>query len=202
MIAASTCESDLLARLRAGDDDAFELLVRQHTPRMLSIARRFVASEDDAADAVQDAFLSAFKALPTFEGGSTLATWLHRIVVNSCLMKIRSQNRRRTRSIEELLPKFDDTGHHSHPVSAWSESAFGSLLRDETRAQIRANIAQLPDDYRTVIVLRDIEEMDTDQTAAILGIRPGAVKTRLHRARQALRSLIASSMQMDIMTCQ
>jgi RNA polymerase sigma-70 factor (ECF subfamily) len=109
-------------------------------------------------------------------------------------MKLRSQARRKTCSAEELLPKFDDTGHHVEPVCPWAESAYDRMASDETRSTVRACIDQLPDDYRTVLVLRDIEELDTEQTAAILGLNPGAVKTRLHRARQALRALLAPHM--------
>jgi RNA polymerase sigma-70 factor (ECF subfamily) len=188
-------QTDLLIRLQAGDKGAFVDFVNQYTGRMLAVARRFLANEEDAADAVQDAFLSAFKALAGFEGNSALATWLHRIVVNTCLMKLRFRSRRRTCSIEELLPTFDDTGHHTHPVSPWSRQGLDSLIVAETRAEVRACIDQLPEDYRTVLILRDIDELDTDQTAAILGLNRGAVKTRLHRARQALRSLLEPSMR-------
>jgi RNA polymerase sigma-70 factor (ECF subfamily) len=183
-------ESDLVSRLRLGDEDAFTAFVRQYTRRMLNVARGFLHSEHDAADAVQDAFLSAFKALGSFEGNASLGTWLHRIVVNTCLMKIRSKSRQRTCSIEELLPIFDETGHHVEPVAPWSENGYERMASDETKAQVRKCINYLPEDYRTVLVLRDIEEFGTEQTAAILGLNPGAVKTRLHRARQALRTLL------------
>jgi RNA polymerase sigma-70 factor, ECF subfamily len=183
-------ESELLLSLRAGDEDAFDQFVHQNTHWMLTLARGFLRNEDDAADAVQDAFLAAFKALQGFEGTSSLATWLHRIVVNTCLMKLRSKSRRKTCSMDDLLPSFDDTGHFVEPMSRWSESAFESLISTENRSQVRECIDQLPADYRAVLVLRDIEEFDTDQTAAVLNINPGAVKTRLHRARQALRTLL------------
>lgn len=183
-------ETDLLSRLRAGDEDAFAIFVRQHTSQMLNLARGFLHCEADAADAVQDAFLSVFKSFGRFEGNSSLGTWLHRIVVNTCLMKIRLKARRRTYSIEELLPTFDDTGHHAQPVAPWSENGYELMASAETKAQIRECINQLPEDYRTVLLMRDIEEFDTEQTAAILGLNPGAVKTRLHRARQALRTLL------------
>lgn len=190
-------ETDLLSRLRAGDEDAFTVFVRQYTSRMLALACSFLHSEDDAADAVQDAFLSAFRSLERFEGNSSLGTWLHRIVVNTCLMKIRSKARRKTYSIEELLPTFDETGHHAQPVAPWSENGYERMASTETKAQVRECINQLPEDYRTVLVMRDIEEFDTDQTAAILGLNPGAVKTRLHRARQALRTLLNPFMNED-----
>ena len=180
----------LLERIRAGDERACEALVRQHGGRLLAVARRFLRTEEDSADAVQDAFLSAFRSLEGFERNSTLGTWLHRIVVNVCLMRLRARSRSREVRIDDLLPTFDETGHHSHPVRAWKDDALARLPRAETRAHVRACIDRLPDPYREVLVLRDIEELDTEQTAQHLGINPGAVKTRLHRARQALRTLL------------
>jgi RNA polymerase sigma-70 factor (ECF subfamily) len=157
---------------------------------MLAVARRLLRSEEDSADALQDAFLSAFRSLDNFEGNSTLGTWLHRIVVNVCLMRMRARSRSREVRIDETLPTFDETGHHSRPVRPWEGQALVQLTRDETRAHVRACIDRLPDPYRQILVLRDIEEFDTDATAQMLGINAGAVKTRLHRARQALRTLL------------
>jgi RNA polymerase sigma-70 factor, ECF subfamily len=183
-------EAQLLARVRAGDPEAGAALVRQYGGRMLGVARRFLRSEEDSADAVQDAFLAAFRRLDKFEGKSSLATWLHRIVVNACLTKLRARSRRRAVPMDDLLPAFDETGHHSRPVRPWEEEALARLGREETRVQVRACIDRLPEPYRTVLLLRDIDELDTDQTAHHLRIGVGAVKTRLHRARQALRTLL------------
>jgi RNA polymerase sigma-70 factor, ECF subfamily len=183
-------EAQLLARVRAGDEEASAALVRQHGGRMLAVARRFLHSEEDSADALQDAFLTAFRCLDQFEAKSSLGTWLHRIVVNSCLMKLRAQCRSRATPIADLLPTFDESGHHTQPVRPWQEPALARLTREETRIQVRACIDRLPNAYRTVLLLRDIEELDTEQTAQHLGINCGTVKTRLHRARQALRTLL------------
>jgi len=183
-------DAEILARVRAGDDSACEALVRQHGGRMLAVARRLLRTEEDSADAVQDAFLAAFRSLDSFEGHSALGTWLHRIVVNVCLMKLRARSRSREVRIEDLLPTFDETGHHSRPVRPWEDQDLLRLTQAETRAHVRACIDRLPDPYRLILVLRDIEELDTEQTAQHLGINPGAVKTRLHRARQALRTLL------------
>lgn len=192
-------ESVLLHRLRAGDETAYSQFVRQYGDRMMSVSYRFLHCEADCADAVQDAFISAFRSLDRFEEGSSLGTWLHRIVVNACLMKLRSRASRRTASLEELLPVFDATGHHVRPIQPWGEQAHTRLQREETRTQVRECIGQLPDPYRTVLLLRDIEEMDTEETAQMLGISPGAVKTRLHRARQALRTLLEPVVLNDTM---
>jgi RNA polymerase sigma-70 factor, ECF subfamily len=183
-------DAEILKRIKAGDEEAYEILVRKHSGRMLAVARRFLRSEEDSCDAVQDAFLSAFRSLDKFEGNSLLGTWLHRILVNACLMKLRSQSRSKQTPIDDLLPTFDETGHHTQAMHHWKDSAVTRLTREETRGEVRACIQQLPEPYRTVLILRDIEELDTEETANQLGINAGAVKTRLHRARQALRTLL------------
>jgi RNA polymerase sigma-70 factor (ECF subfamily) len=183
-------EPRLVERILAGDASACEALVRQHGGRMLRVARRLLGSEEDGADAVQDAFLSAFRSLASFTGQSSLGTWLHRIVVNASLMKLRARARHRDVPLDDLLPSFDETGHHSHPVRGWPEHAPALLARQELRLHVRACIDRLPESHRTVLLLRDIEDLDTEETAEQLGITAGAVKTRLHRARQALRTLL------------
>ena len=184
-------EAPLLERLRSGDEAACETLVRDHTARLLAVARSYVRNEEDARDAVQEAFIAAFRAVGKFEGGSSISTWLHRIAINCCLMKLRSGRRHPEASIEELLPTFDETGHRVLGAEQWPESVEAALERSQTRKAIRAAIAQLPEKYRSVILLRDIEELSTEEAANALGATPTAVKIRLHRARQALRTLIA-----------
>src|SRR5262249_37886439 len=114
--AESSDDAALLPGLRAGDESASEALVRRHAGRLLAGARRCLTGEADAADAVQDAFLSAFRALDSFREGASLGTWLHRIVVNACLSKLRSRRRRPETSLE-LLPAFDESGRHAAPVA-------------------------------------------------------------------------------------
>ena len=183
-------EAILLTRLRAGDERAFEDLVRTFGGRLLSVARRFVRNEEDAQDIVQSAYLSAFRALDQFEGNCQLSTWLHRIVVNTALMKLRSKRRKPEESIEELLPAFQEDGHHVEQFSDWNTPADLLMERHETRATVRACIDQLPDNYRAVLLLRDIEEQSTQEVADALSMTPTAVKVRLHRARQALSTLL------------
>ncbi len=187
-------EGELLAALRAGDDAAYRSLVMTHTPALLTVARRILSSEEDARDAVQEAFVSAFKSIARFEGGSKLSTWLHRIAVNAALMKLRSRKRSQETSIEELLPTFRDDGHASQPSSRWRDAA-AEAQRREVRDLVRQSIDRLPEIYRTVLLLRDIEEYSTEETAELLEINANAVKTRLHRARQALRSLLDPHMR-------
>lgn len=183
-------EDQLLQQLRAGDEAAYELLVRTYSGRMLSVARRLLACEEDARDAVQEAFIAAFRSLDRFEGAARVSTWLHRIVVNACLMKLRSGRRKPEESIEPLLPTFQEDGHHAIKPSQWAMDAHSALEQEERRKLVRAKIAELPDTYRTILVLRDIEGLDTDEAAQLLQITTTAVKVRLHRARQALRTLL------------
>lgn len=179
-----------MALLRGGDPGAFETLVRTHMPMMLRVARRFMHSEEDARDAVQDAFVSAFRSIDKFQSNAQLSTWLHRIVVNACLMRLRTQKRRPEEDIEEHLPRFGDDGHQVPPSESWTETAETILQRTELSGVVRNAIDQLPDTYREVVLLRDIEELSTDEAAQTLGVTPNAVKIRLHRARQALRTLL------------
>ncbi len=184
-------EAALLARLRAGEEAAYEELVRLHGGRMLSVAKRFLREEDDARDAVQDAFLSAFRAMDRFEGGSRIGTWLHRIVVNAALMKLRTRRRKPEEPLDPLLPRFLDDGHlESPPAQGWAVASDDALERKELRELVLGRIAELPETYRTILLLRDVEGLDTDEAADALEISPGAVKTRLHRARLALRELL------------
>jgi len=183
-------ETELIERLQAGDPDAFEELVRTYGGRLLSVARRFVRNDADAQDIVQAAYLSAFRSLPQFEGACLLSTWLHRIVVNTALMKLRTRRRKPEESIEPLLPAFQDDGHHVEQFAEWGAPADVLLERQETRATVRACIKQLPDNYREVLLLRDIEELPTQEVARMMNMTPTAVKVRLHRARQALSTLL------------
>jgi RNA polymerase sigma-70 factor (ECF subfamily) len=174
---------------RASETSDFESLVRSNAPRMLATARRLLRDEEEARDAVQDAFHSAFRALARFEGRARVSTWLHRIAVNAALIRLRKRARRPELSIDALLPRFDERGRRIDPAEP-ALCPDGRLLARETRERVRAAIARLPESSRTVLLLRDIEELDTAEVARLLGITTAAVKTRLHRARQALRTLL------------
>jgi RNA polymerase sigma-70 factor (ECF subfamily) len=188
-------ESSLVLRLQAGEPEAFETLVRTHSAPLLRVARRFLRDEEDARDAVQDALISAYRSIGRFDAEARLSTWLHRIVVNSSLMKLRTRRRHPEESIDDLLPHFADDGHQVPANSEWPLSADELLVRDEIRELVRRNIDELPESSRVVLLLRDIEEMSTEETAEKLGITPNAVKVRLHRARQALRARLDPHMR-------
>jgi len=181
---------DTLGAIRAGDPVACRTFIEQHLPRMMGVARRFFRCEHECADVAQDALVSVVRSLHSFEGEASVSTWLHRIVVNACLMRIRSRSRRPQISLDSLLPAFDDAGNHTCAVSRWSDEPIHVAGKQELRDRVRQCIDQLPDGYREVLILRDMEELDTEETARILGISVANVKVRLHRARQAIRTLL------------
>jgi RNA polymerase sigma-70 factor (ECF subfamily) len=177
----------LLARLKAGDDDAFEVLVRTYAPRLIAVARRYVGSDDAAQDCVQEAMLAAFKGLESFEGRSSLATWLHRITVNAALQALRRRGARNEVSIDPWLPSFDEDGFLEGPSTTTALDAEALLNEADVREQVRAAIDRLPDSYRNVLLLRDIEGLSIKESADMLEISETNAKVRLHRARSALK---------------
>ena len=186
-------EAALIAALKGGEDAAFARVLDLYGGRLLAVARRILGREDEAQDALQEAMLSAFRGIDAFAGQSRLSTWLHRITVNAALQRLR-RRRSGERSLESLLPRFLDDGHRIDPAAAWTPPPDDALQQDELRDLLRQHIAMLPPDFRDVLVLRDIEGLDTASAAAALEISPGAVKTRLHRARQALRTLLEGAL--------
>lgn len=190
----ATEDENLVKALRAGDAAAFEQLVRSHGGHMTAVARRFMHNEPDAADAMQDALVCVLRKAGQFEGGSRLSTWLHRVTVNACLMRLRSAGRRHEVNVDDLYPAFDASGHHVRRPPAVEESEqggpAGAAMAAELRERVRACIDRLPETHRQVLLLRDMEELDTEETARVLGCSANCVKTRLHRARCALRELL------------
>ena len=184
-------ETRLLECLCAGEERCFEILVRHLGPQVLATAKRYLRSDADAADCFQDTFLAVFEGINKFEQRSSLRTWVLGITINQCLMRIRKQGRRQEESIEHLLPVFDENGNRMDMSGMIRSSALGASI-DTTHVKriVREKINELPDDYRLVLLLRDIDGYTTKETAAILRIRINAVKTRLHRARSALKSLL------------
>jgi RNA polymerase sigma-70 factor (ECF subfamily) len=183
-------ETLLLSRLRAGDAQAFESLVRQYDERMRAVARRLLQQPEDCADAVQDALLAAYRSIASFKGDSKLWTWLYRILVNACITIRRSRHRRRVVSLDGLPRDLGARQRGAFPGAHGTETASTRLEQSEVQAQVRDGIARLPQRYREVLLLRDIEELDTHQTAQRLGTSRSTVKTRLHRARQGLRAFL------------
>ncbi len=183
-------ESALVEQLRSGDRPTTERFVREHAGWMLALAQRYVKDAGLAEDCVQEAFLQAFRSIGEFEGRSALKSWLHRIVINSALMKLRSRRCAIEQPVEDILPHIDrDCCLMQAP---WTEMATPHeiLERKEVRDLVVAKMLELPDSYRIVLLLRDIEGMSTEETARALAMTEGAVKVRLHRARAAFKMLV------------
>ena len=183
-------EAALVARLKAGDERAFEVLVRRETGRLLAAARRLVRDDAAAYDCVQEAFLSAYKAIDGFEPRSSVGAWLHRITINAALMRLRKERRLAETPIDDLLPSFDSDGWRQDLVEVPAGDPESELERRRIRDFVRSKIDVLPEAYRTALVLRDLEGWSTREAAEALGIAEGAMKVRLHRARAALKRLI------------
>lgn len=187
----SVGEDQLVESIRRRDSRAYETLLCDYGPRLLSTARRMCRNDADAADVLQDAMVNCLRHVDSFQGQSTIYTWLHRIVVTTALMKLRTRRRRRENSIESLIPAYYDDGHRvDGGKPQWAESAEQIAQRTETGEIVRKCIDQLPENYRIVLLMRDIEQLGTAEVAELLGANEGVVKTRLHRARQALKTLL------------
>ncbi len=183
-------EAALVARLKRGDEAAYAHVVRTLGGRLLAVARRIARTEADAEDAVQEAFVSALRAIQDFDGRSALSTWLHRIVVNAALARLRRDKSRREGSIDDLMPRFADDGEHAAHNVRWNPVTPESDSRIQLRGAVREALDTLPEDYRSVLILRDVTGMESKEVAAALGISDALVRQRLHRARLALMNLL------------
>ncbi len=183
-------EASFIDALRCKDQRAFFKLVADFGPRMRAVIRRYLRSEADADDALQDAFVSAARAIERFNGDSSLSTWLHTIAVRAALMKLRSKGRQLDETgIDDLLPTYNIVGHRVLPTSN-VQTVPEQLLTKQTQELVRNQIAKLPEMYRVVLMARDIEQLSTEEASEALGMNEAALKTRLHRARAALRTLL------------
>ncbi len=172
------------------DVEQLEPFVRSNTAWMLAVAVRILQDKGHAEDAVQVAFTKILTNIDGFEGRSALKTWMHRIVVNEALMILRKIKRRQEQSIDGLMPEFDGSGCRVEFVLTETETPEELLEKAQTSRAVSAAINQLPDPYRIVLCLRDIEELSTLEVCEMLDISEANVKVRLHRARAALKKLL------------
>jgi RNA polymerase sigma-70 factor (ECF subfamily) len=178
-------ETGLVSRAREGDAEAFSELTNRYARNIFRLANHITQSQEDAEDVLQETFLNAYEHLKDFQGNSKFYTWLVRIAVNQALMKLRKRKSDRTVSLDQGY----DTGEETvaREIAAWDENPEQRYSRDEIREILNEAIESLPDIFRTVFVLRDIEELSTEETAAALDLSIPAVKSRLLRARLQLR---------------
>ena len=185
----------LLAGLRKGSPEAVEALFDRFHGKIYGLAMSILKNESDAEEATQDVFMTVFQKAFTFKGDSALYSWIYRICVNACLMRLRGKKRSETVSIEEFMPVFTDEGMHASPVGDWSKEVERKMLDKELGAVIRKFTEKLSEKYRVVFVLSDVEGLSNEETAQILGLTVPAVKSRLHRARLYLRDRIGRYLQ-------
>ncbi len=195
-------ESELIEGLMNNDDLAYETLVRQYSTKMYAVARRFFYTDDDAQECLQKAFIQVFKNIISFKKNSNLSTWLHRITVNEALMILRQRKRQHTTSLEDFAQHYNEYGERTafadhlgnnlnhnlgHSLGGNIETLFE---QNETKLSLNDIIFQLPEKYCNVLLLRDIQEISTKETAEILAISESLVKTQLHRARLLLKAIL------------
>jgi len=182
---ASTDELQLVNRARAGDAAAFNSLVERYERKIYRLAKNITQNDEDAEDVLQDTFLKAYEHLPDFQGNSKFYTWLVRIGVNEALMKLRKRKTDRTVPLDEPV----DTGEETvvREIAVWDEDPEKKYSQEELGQILNEAVQSLKPAFRTVFVLRDIEELSTEETAQSLNISIPAVKSRLLRARLQLR---------------
>jgi RNA polymerase sigma-70 factor (ECF subfamily) len=180
-------DEQLVVMAQSGENRAFDELVRRYQDKVYRLSYKILRHEEDAAEALQDAFLSAYKGLRNFKAESTFSTWLYRIATNASLMKYRKRRDGHISLEQSQTP--GPRGEEGEPLQIpdWSEQPLEVLLDAETRAVMEEGIQMLPEDDRTVFVLRDIEGLSNAEVAEILELSVAAVKSRLHRARIKLR---------------
>ncbi len=191
-------DAELAQRIAEGDLSMLQRLMRRHNQTLYRTARSILNDDAEAEDAVQEAYLLAYRAMAQFHGNASLSTWLVRIVVNAAIARLRKRHRQ-----AEVIDLYGDAeqddrlseanrGEHS------PEQPEHALMRVETRRLVEDKINRLPDAFRTVFVLRALEEMSVDETAACLGIPPETVRTRYFRARGLLREALAREIDFSL----
>jgi RNA polymerase sigma-70 factor, ECF subfamily len=178
-------ESALVERARANDMPAFSELVRRYEAKIFRLAQHVTQNREDAEDVLQETFMKAYEHLDQFQGNSKFYTWIVRIAVNQALMKLRRRKTDRSVSLDEGIDTGEDT--LVREVAAWGEDPEQLFSREELGEILGSAIQSLEPSYRTVFVLRDIDELSTEETAEALGLSIPAVKSRLLRARLQLR---------------
>jgi len=181
----------LVELLQRGEADAAEALVARYGGWIYRVARRLLGDPRDAEEVTQDVLLIVVQKIQTFKGEAAFSSWLYRIAVNAAYQRLRAKRTRPEVPLEPFLPVFDEEGRLAEPVADWSAQLEDPAVAAEARAAIERAIARLPEDYRLVILLHDVEELPNEEVAQILGLTVAAVKSRLHRARLVLRHELA-----------
>lgn len=185
-------DAELVDALRRQEADATERLVERFGDRVYRLTLRITGSKEDAEEAAQDALWTAARKIDSFKGESAFGSWLYRIAANSAYQKLRTRKQRsREIAIDEVLPSLDSDGRHFEPMDDWSNRVDERALQGELRDVLEKAIDALPADYRTALVLHDVEGLSNPDIADTLGISLPAVKSRVHRSRLFVRKRLS-----------
>jgi RNA polymerase sigma-70 factor (ECF subfamily) len=193
-LAAPALRDELLVQgLREGQPEAYRVMVETYLPQIYRLAYGITQDVMEAQDVTQDVLLAVFRRVEAFEERSAVLTWMYRITVNASLDRVRSRRRRReTVPLDEFLPTFTEEGRHAQEIVDWSQAPLDHLLSAEARRTIQEAIDSLPEDLKAVLVMKDVEGFSLRDMGEILELSLPAVKSRLHRARLALRGMLSS----------
>jgi RNA polymerase sigma-70 factor, ECF subfamily len=185
-------DATLLEALRAEDPAATEMLVETYGDRVYRLTYRITGSNEDAEEATQDALWTAARKIGSFKGESQFGSWLYRIAANAAYQKLRSRRAKgREIALDEVLPTLDADGLHFEPMDDWAPRVDDNAVNGELRNVLEKAIDELPPDYRTALVMHDVEGMPNPDIAETLGISLPAVKSRVHRSRLFVRKKLA-----------
>ena len=189
-------DARLVEALRRDDPEAPELLVETFGNRVYRLALRITGSNEDAEEAAQDALWTAARKIHTFKGESAFGSWLYRIAANAAYQKLRARRAKSAEiALDDVLPALDDDGRHFEPMDDWSNRVDEQALQGELRRVLAEAIDALPPDYRTALVMHDVEGLSNPDIAEALGISLPAVKSRVHRSRLFVRQRLAGYMK-------
>jgi len=192
MATATLDEAELIRRLQAKDEAALEAVMAQYEARVFGLALRLTGNRQDAEEVLQDVFWTVFQKIETFRGDAKLSSWLYRIATNAALMKLRKRPKVKEIPLEEELgPAMTEEGMIAEPVADWSRLPNDELDRKELGQRIEQALHLLPADYRSVVVLRDVEGLSAQEACEVLSLSETALKSRLHRGRLFLRRQLA-----------
>ena len=194
-------DGDLVEALRREEPGAAERLVERYGDRVYRLAMRITGSNEDAEEAAQDALWTAARKIQMFKGESAFGSWIYRITANAAYQKLRTRRQRSAEiALDDVLPSLDDDGRHFEPMDDWSNRVDERALQGELREVLQQAIDGLPADYRTALVMHDVEGLSNPDIAETLGISLPAVKSRVHRSRLYVRKRLADYLKDDSAT--
>jgi RNA polymerase sigma-70 factor (ECF subfamily) len=191
MTERTQADRQLVEALQRGEGGAVEALVDRYAGWIHAVARRLLNDPRDAEEVTQDVLLTVVRKIQTFKGQAAFSSWLYRMAANAAYSRLKARHRRQEVSLEPFLPVFDEEGRYAHPPVDWSDQLDDPALAGEVRAAIERSLSRLPEEYRAVILLHDMEGLPNEEVAATLGLTVAAVKSRVHRARLFLRQELA-----------